>query len=42
MMIGPDHFAFFDQDSRYLSPDAVSWGRLPNLGEILTFLQETE
>ena len=42
MMIGPDHFAFFDQDGRHLNPDAVSWERLPNLGEILTFLQETE
>jgi hypothetical protein len=42
MMVGPDHLAFFDQNGGHLNPDAVSWGRVPTLDEILTYLRETE
>ena len=41
-MIGPSSYNFFDQNGYCLNPGAVFWGRLPNVDEILTFLQNLE
>ncbi len=41
MMAGPSLFAFYDQDGCRLHSDAVGWRKVPSLGQILTYLQET-